>query len=32
MDTAAVIMNLDLIITVDTSIAHLAAAMGKKVG
>jgi len=31
MDTAAVIMNLDLIITVDTSIAHLAAAMGKKV-
>jgi len=31
MDTAAVIMNLDLIITVDTSIAHLAGAMGKKV-
>jgi tetratricopeptide (TPR) repeat protein len=31
MDTAAVIMNLDLIITVDTSIAHLAAGMGKKV-
>ena len=31
MDSAAVIMNLDLIITVDTSIAHLAAAMGKKV-
>lgn len=31
MDTAAVIMNLDLIITVDTSIAHVAAALGKKV-
>lgn len=31
MDTAAVMMNLDLIITVDTSVAHLAAAMGKKV-
>lgn len=31
MDTAAVIHNLDLIITVDTSIAHVAAAMGKKV-
>lgn len=31
MDTAAVIMNLDLVITVDTSIAHLAAGMGKKV-
>jgi tetratricopeptide (TPR) repeat protein len=31
MDTAAVIANLDLIITVDTSIAHIAAAMGKKV-
>ncbi|MCX5922299.1 MAG: tetratricopeptide repeat protein [Candidatus Dependentiae bacterium] len=31
MDTAAVIMNLDLVITVDTSVAHLAAGMGKKV-
>lgn len=30
-DTAAVINSLDLIITVDTSIAHLAGAMGKKV-
>jgi len=28
MDTAAVIKNLDLIITVDTSISHLAAALG----
>ena len=28
MDTAAVIKNLDLIITVDTSICHLAAALG----
>jgi tetratricopeptide (TPR) repeat protein len=31
MDTAAVMMNMDLIITVDTSIAHLAAALGKPV-
>ncbi len=31
MDTAAVIMNLDLIITIDTSIAHLAGALGKQV-
>lgn len=31
MDSAAVIMNLDLVICVDTSIAHLAAGMGKKV-
>jgi len=31
MDTAAVIANLDLIITVDTSIAHVAGAMGKNV-
>lgn len=31
MDTAAVIMNMDIIITVDTSIAHLAAALGKPV-
>jgi len=30
-DTAALINNLDLIISVDTSTAHLAAAMGKKV-
>jgi len=29
MDTAAVIANLDLIITVDTSIAHLAAGLGR---
>jgi len=28
MDTAAIIKNLDLIITVDTSISHLAAALG----
>lgn len=31
MDTAAVIMNCDLIISVDTSIAHLAGALGKPV-
>lgn len=31
MDTAAVMMNLDLIITVDTSIAHVAGALGKEV-
>lgn len=29
MDTAALIQNLNLIITVDTSIAHLAGALGK---
>jgi hypothetical protein len=29
-ETAALISNLDLVITVDTSIAHLAGAMGKR--
>jgi hypothetical protein len=28
MDTAAVMMNLDLVITCDTSVAHLAGALG----
>jgi tetratricopeptide (TPR) repeat protein len=31
MDTAAIMMNLDLVITSDTSIAHLAGALGVKV-
>ena len=31
MDTAAVIEQLDLVITVDTSIAHLAGGLGAKV-
>ena len=30
-DTAALVSNLDLVISVDTSIAHLAAAMGRPV-
>jgi tetratricopeptide (TPR) repeat protein len=30
-DTAALVMNLDLVITVDTSVCHLAGALGKRV-
>ena len=31
MDTAAIIANLDLVITIDTSVAHLAGALGRPV-
>lgn len=31
VDTAALIMNMDLVITIDSAVAHLAGALGKKV-
>jgi tetratricopeptide (TPR) repeat protein len=31
MDTAALVVNLDLVISIDTSVAHLAGALGKPV-
>ena len=31
LDTAAVMMHLDLVVTSDTSIAHLAGALGREV-
>ena len=30
-DTAAIVLNLDLVITIDSSLAHLAGALGKPV-